>query len=161
VAKRKEGDERDRAKPESRPPAFITVPPRRVLFLCVHNSARSQIAEGLARHLAPPGVEIWSAGSKPGTVDPRAIQVMQEIGIDIGAQRSKPLDQVPWRDADTVVTVCGERDEVCPAVASGVRRVHWPLPDPTQAPQDQALGAFRDTRDELKWRIASLWPQGD
>jgi len=145
----------------SRPPAFITAPPRRVLFLCVHNSARSQIAEGLARRLAPAGVQIWSAGSKPGKVDPRAVQVMQEIGIDISAQRSKHLDDVPWRDADTVVTVCGERDEVCPAVASTVRRVHWPLPDPREAPAPEALAAFRETRDELRWRVASLWPHGD
>jgi arsenate reductase len=161
VASRKESDERDPVKAEGRPPAFITAPPRRVLFLCVHNSARSQIAEGLTRHLAPPGVEVWSAGSKPGAVDPRAIQVMQEIGIDIGGQRSKSLDQVPWQEADTVVTVCGERDEVCPVLASGVRRVHWPLSDPVQAPKDQALDAFRETRDELKWRIASMWPRGD
>ena len=145
----------------SRPPAFITKPPRRLLILCVHNSARSQIAEGLARRLAPAGVEIWSAGPEPEPVDPRAIQVMKEIGIDIGAQRSKHLDDVPWRDADTVVTVCGEGDELCPAVASGVRRVHWPLPDPARTPKAEALSAFRETRDELRWRVASLWPHGD
>src|SRR5262245_35336924 len=104
-----------------RPQASITAPPRRVLFLCVHNSARSQMAEGFARQLEPPGVEVWSAGSEPGTVHPLAIRVMSEIGIDLGAARSKGVDAVPWREADTVVTLCGE--EVCPVLATTVRRV--------------------------------------
>ncbi len=144
----------------TRPPAFITAPPRRVLFLCTHNSSRSQIAEGFARALAPEGVEVWSAGTAPTQVHPLAIQVMQEVGFDLSGQRSKSLDQVPWREADTVVTVCGDGELQCPTVAGDVRRVHWPLPDPTQAPQDQALEAFRAIRDEIRWRVSSLWPGG-
>jgi arsenate reductase len=141
-----------------RPAAFITAPPRRVLFLCVHNSARSQIAEGLARAQAPDGVTVWSAGSDPRGVNPLAVQVMNEIGIDIRTQASKHVEEVPWRGADTVVTLCGEAEEECPTLAPDVRRVHWPLPDPAAAPEAQRLQAFRETRDEIRWRVASLWP---
>jgi arsenate reductase len=142
------------------PPAFITSPPRRVLFLCVHNSARSQIAEGFARALAPAGVECWSAGSEPRSVHPLAVQVMREAGIDLAGQRSRRIDEVPWREADTVVTLCGEAEGICPAVAGEVRRVHWPLPDPSAAPEGERLAAFRRARDEIRWRVASLWPGG-
>lgn len=143
------------------PPAFITRPPSRVLFLCVHNSARSQIAEGLARSLAPEGAEVWSAGSEPSRLHPHAVEVMKEIGIDISAQRSKKIDDVPWREADTVVTLCGEADEACPVLSADVRRRHWPLPDPAAAPPDAQLAAFREVRDEIKWRVVSMWPRGD
>lgn len=143
------------------PAAFVSAPPRRLLFLCVHNSARSQMAEGIARASAPAGTEVWSAGSEPGVVHPFAVQVMDEIGIDIRAQRSKGLDHVPWRESDTVVSVCGEGDEVCPTVATNVRRVHWPLPDPTAVPEAERLQAFRIVRDEIRWRVMSLWPGDD
>lgn len=138
-------------------PAFITKPPAVLLLLCIHNSARSQMAEGFARATAPAGTEIWSAGIEPGRVHPMAVEVMKEAGIDISGQTSKSVQDVPWSTADTVVTLCGEADEVCPAVAPGVRRVHWPLPDPSRAPADQQLATFREVRDEIRWRIASLW----
>ena len=141
------------------PPAFITLPPKKALFVCVHNAARSQMAEGFARSYAAPEIEIWSAGTEPGTLHPLAIEVMKEVGIDITAQHSKPLDQVPWQTADTVITLCGESDEVCPAVERTVRRVHWPLPDPLAAPEAERLAVFREVRDEIRWRIASLWPR--
>lgn len=144
-----------------RPPAFITRPPRRVLFLCIHNSSRSQIAEGFARSMAPPDAEIWSAGTQPRGVNPVAVQTMDEAGIDIRGQSSKRLDDIPWQQADTVVTLCGEAEEVCPAVSGEVRRVHWPLPDPAAAPEDRKLEAFREARDEIRWRVASLWPRQD
>jgi arsenate reductase len=140
------------------PRAVITQPPQRVLFLCVHNSARSQLAEGFARKQAPPGVEIWSAGVEPGTVNPLAIQVMEEVGIDIREQTSKHLDTVPWQTADTVITLCGEGAEVCPTVPAEVRKMHWPLADPSAAPKEEQLEAFRKARDEIRWRVASLWP---
>lgn len=149
------------AESAARPLPFISRPPEKALFLCVHNSARSQIAEGFARALAPTHVVIWSAGAEPRGVNPYAVEVMKEIGIDITAQTSKSIDAVPWREADTVITLCGEADEVCPAVAGDVRRVHWPLPDPSSAPEDAKLAAFRETRDEIHWRIASLWPRGE
>ena len=147
--------------PPSPPPAFITAPPRRVLFLCVHNSARSQMAEGFARAMAPGDARIWSAGTEPRGVNPAATEVMKEVGIDIGGQYSKHVDDVPWREADTVVTLCGEAEGICPAVAGDVRRVHWPLPDPAAAPEDGRLAVFREVRAEIRWRVASLWPRGD
>jgi arsenate reductase len=147
--------------PPVRPQAVITSPPRAVLFLCVHNSARSQMAEGFARALAPSEVTVWSAGSEPRGVNPFAIEVMGELGIDIRGQRSQAIDDVPWRDADTVVTLCGEAEGICPVVAGDVRRMHWPLPDPSAAPEAERLQAFRSARDEIRWRVASLWPRGD
>jgi arsenate reductase len=144
-----------------RPPAFITAPPRRVVFVCVHNASRSQMAEGFARLFSPPEAEVWSAGTEPSRVHPMAVRVMSEIDIDIAGQRSKHLDDVPWREADTIVTLCGEADEVCPAVGPLVRRVHWPLPDPSRAPEADAERVFREVRDMIRWRVSSLWPPGD
>jgi len=144
---------------DSHPAAFITRPPTRVLFLCIHNSSRSQMAEGFARRVAPFGVEVMSAGTEPSRVHPRALEAMAEVGIDLTGQTSKHLDDVPWRDCDTVVTLCGEADETCPTLAADVRRVHWPLPDPSAAPRERQLEVFREVRDEIRWRVASLWPQ--
>jgi len=149
------------AESSARPLPFITRPPEKALFLCVHNSARSQIAEGFARSFAPAGTIVWSAGSEPRGVNPFAVEVMKEVGIDITAQSSKNIDDVPWREADTVITLCGEADEVCPALAGDVRRVHWPLPDPSAAPEAAKLAAFREAREEIRWRISSLWPRGE
>jgi arsenate reductase len=144
-----------------RPAAFISAPPRRVVFICAHNASRSQIAEGFGRSMAPPGTQIWSAGTKPRDVHPLAVQVMKEIGIDLAGQRSKHLDEVPWQEADTVVTLCGEGGDLCPALAATVRRVHWPLPDPSVAPEETRLAVFREVRDEIRWRVSSLWPGED
>ena len=143
------------------PAAFVTRPPGKVLFLCVHNASRSQMAEGFARALAPDDVMVMSAGSEPREVHAKAIEVMNEIGIDISAQTSKHLDHVPCQDADTVVTLCGEAQESCPTVAPTVRRLHWPLPDPSAVPPERQLEVFREVRDEIRWRVASLWPHGD
>uniref|UniRef100_A0A832MJQ2 Arsenate reductase ArsC n=1 Tax=Eiseniibacteriota bacterium TaxID=2212470 RepID=A0A832MJQ2_UNCEI len=144
-----------------RPPTFITHPPRKVAFLCIHNSSRSQMAEGFARAMAPRGVEVWSAGTSPTRVHPAALQVMKEVGVDLSAHTSKRLEDIPWAEADTIVTLCGEAEEACPVVAGDVRRVHWPLPDPSAAPEESLLEAFREVRDEIRWRISSLWPAGD
>jgi arsenate reductase len=141
-----------------RPSAFITKAPRRALFICIHNAARSQMAEGFARALSPDGTEIWSAGTRATAVHPLALEVMKEVGIDLSAQQSKTLDAVPWQQADTVISLCGETEDVCPNVAADVRRVHWPLPDPLAAAEDQRLAAFREVRDEIRWRVRSLWP---
>jgi arsenate reductase len=140
-----------------RPHAEGAPGPRGILFLCVANSARSQIAEGLARRLAPPGVRVYSAGSEPGTINPFAIQVLAEAGVDAAAQRSKGLDAVPLDDVDLVVTLCAE--EVCPLFPRPVRRLHWPLPDPARAAgsEDERLAAFRTVRDELATRIPALF----
>ncbi len=122
-----------------------------VLFLCVKNSARSQMAEGLARSMAPPGYRFVSAGSDPGTVNPLAIQALAEERIDISKHRAKGVASVPLDDVDTIVTLCAE--EVCPIVPGQVHRLHWPLPDPKD------LESFRAVRDELRRRLPTLWNQ--
>src|SRR6266511_2959870 len=120
-----------------------------VLFLCVANSARSQMAEGLARALAPPGYRFLSAGSQPGTLNPLAVRVLAEQGIDISRHRAKGLEGISLGQLDTIVTLCAE--EVCPFVPGPVQRLHWPLPDPTE------LAGFRAARDELRRRLPALW----
>ncbi len=128
-----------------------------VLFLCVANSARSQIAEGLARTLAPPGVKVWSAGSRPTEVRPEAIAVLKEIGIDISQHRSKAVAEIPAADVDAVITLCGE--EECPLFLGKAERLHWGLPDPAAVNGSEAerLDAFRKTRDEISKRLKELF----
>ena len=123
----------------------------RIVFLCVANSARSQMAEGLARHLFGDRVHVQSAGSQPTRVNPNAIAVMAEIGIDILTQTSKSIDAVDIEHADLVITLCA--DEVCPVVPGRVERLHWPLPDPVAAPPARMVESFRSVRDELKRRL--------
>jgi arsenate reductase len=127
--------------------------PRGVLFLCVANSARSQMAEGIARFLAPAGVTVWSAGSKPTRVRPEAITALAEIGIDVSHHRSKDVSEIPAAEVDTVITLCGE--EECPVFLGRARRLHWELPDPAgvTGSESHRLDAFRQTRDELQRRL--------
>ena len=129
------------------------------LFLCVANSARSQMAEGLARQLSR-GAPVLSAGSRPSQVNPLAVQVMDEIGIDLTGHRSKGIDEVSMATVSRVVTLCAE--EVCPAVPRGVEHLHWPMPDPAAVPGDgpAQLAAFREVRDELRSRLEALFPSG-
>ena len=131
--------------------------PRGVLFLCVANSARSQLAEGVARSLAAPGVTVWSAGSQPTRVRPEAIAALAEIGIDISAHRSKAVSEIPADQVDTVITLCGE--EECPVFLGKARRLHWGLPDPAGVGGSKAdrEDAFRRTRDELRRRLAAVF----
>lgn len=125
-----------------------------ILFLCVANSARSQMAEGLARHLLGEGVTVTSAGSAPAVVHPLAIEVLAEQGIDIRHHRSKSVGAVDLAGVDLVITLCAE--EVCPVLPARTRRLHWPLPDPVGAPRGELLQRFRETRDELVKRIEGL-----
>jgi arsenate reductase len=131
--------------------------PRHILFLCVQNSVRSQLAEGIARFLAPPGVTVSSAGSSPAFVRPQAIQVLKEVGVDISGHRSKPIEEIDAASVDAVVTLCAE--EVCPVFLGNAVRLHWGLSDPAKAPGDEAarLNAFRATRDELFRRMKLLF----
>jgi arsenate reductase (thioredoxin) len=128
---------------------------KRILFLCVANSARSQMAEGLARNMLGSGVEVLSAGSRPSKVNPYAIEAMSEIGIDISGHRSKSVDDLDPASVDTVITLCA--DEVCPILPGRVQRLHWPIPDP--ASDDPTISAedlrrrFRVARDEVEARI--------
>jgi arsenate reductase len=130
-----------------------------LLFLCVANSARSQMAEGIALALAPPGTPVFSAGSEPALrVHPNAVEVMREIGVDITNQHPKSIDRIPLHQVGTVITLCAE--EVCPTLPGVRRRLHWPLRDPAVAhgntPAD-ALGAFRDVRDEIRARLDAFF----
>lgn len=125
-----------------------------ILFLCVANSARSQMAEGLARAIFGDAVRVQSAGSEPATVNPSAIAVMAERGIDLGTHRSKSVDSIARDDVDLVVTLCA--DEVCPAFLSDAPRLHWPLPDPAAAPEAERLDAFRRAADQIAGRIEVL-----
>lgn len=131
--------------------------PRHILFMCVANSARSQLAEGIARSLAPESVKISSAGSQPSVVRPQAISVLEESGIDISHHRSKSVQAVATNSVDAVITLCAE--EVCPVFLGKAWRLHWGLPDPAAATGDEKriLDAFRTTRDELHRRLSVLF----
>ena len=128
------------------------------LFLCVANSARSQIAEGLARELFGKLVRVQSAGSQPSHVNPNAIVVMREIGIDIGAQRSKSTSEIDPGSVQVVITLCAE--EVCPIWPGKLARLHWPVPDPaTSDPAvtpEAMLARFRTARDELRRKLVAF-----
>ena len=130
-----------------------------LLLLCVANSARSQMAEGLARASAPTGWRVYSAGSQPTVVHPLAIEVMQEMGIDITNHSSKGLDEVPVEKADYIITLCA--DEVCPVVSSSTQRLHWPLPDPASEGEmiRYQIESFRDARDDIKRRLDKFWTE--
>jgi arsenate reductase len=131
--------------------------PRHVLFLCVANSARSQMAEGIARSLAPVGVMVSSAGSQPSRVNPLAIRALDEIGIDIRSHTSKSVDSISPAGVDAVITLCAE--EVCPVFLGKAHRVHWGLPDPAVVggTEEDRLQTFRDVRDELRRRLAIVF----
>ena len=124
-----------------------------ILFLCVANSARSQLAEAIVRHLAPE-LEVWSAGSEPTHVRPQVRTVLDEVGIDPRGLRSKSMLEVPMEDISVVVTLC--REERCPFMPGEYTKVSWPLPDPAAAPDDELDEAFRATRDELLRRLPTL-----
>ena len=126
-----------------------------ILFLCVANSARSQMAEGLARRLFGERVAVQSAGSEPSQVNPLAVEVMRELGVDLGSHRSKSVTTIDPDTVGTVITLCAE--EVCPVFLSEARRLHWPIPDP--ASRDSSLSReemrerFRTARDTLRGRL--------
>ena len=127
----------------------------RVLFLCTHNSARSQMAEGLLRDLAGGRFEAHSAGTEATLVRPLAIRAMDEIGIDITDQESKTLDRYLKERFDYVITVCDEANEACPFFPGAKNRLHWSLEDPSRAEgtEEERLGVFRKVRDEIRGRI--------
>ena len=136
----------------------VRMRPLRVLFLCVRNSARSQIAEGLLRSMAGRAVEVKSAGLEAGGLRPEAVTVMEELGLDITHQRSKSIDELAGERFDIVVTTCEEAKEACPYFSDARETLHWDLPDPAGVPGDEAtrLEAFREVRNELWTHIADL-----
>jgi protein-tyrosine-phosphatase len=130
----------------------------RVLFLCTHNSARSQMAEGILRHLGGDRLEVRSAGTVATRVHPLASAAMAEKGIDIKGQRSKHLDEFSGQDFDFVVTVCDNARESCPVFPGAQEMIHWSIADPSAVEGDEAmrLRAFRIASDELMTRIRYL-----
>ncbi len=136
----------------------MQVPKFRVLFLCTGNSCRSQMAEGWANHLGNECVAARSAGIEAHGLHPRAVAVMQEAGVDISHQQSKPVTAEMLEWADLVVTVCGHADESCPMLPPHVRKEHWPLEDPARATgtEDEIMTKFRAIRDEIRRRVETL-----
>ena len=124
-----------------------------VLFLCVANSARSQMAEGLARAMDLDGFEVHSAGSDPAVVNPLAVRALNERSIPADGQFSKGLDEVPIDRVRTVITLCEE--EVCPNLPDSATHLHWPMPDPAAATgsEDERLESFRKVRDMIDERL--------
>jgi arsenate reductase len=130
----------------------------KVMFVCTGNSARSQMAEGFARHFGQGRVEAYSAGMAPSTLHPHAVRVMQEKGLDISGQRSKAFDWDLARQMRIVVTVCGHANETCPILPPEVMRLHWPLEDPAaaQGSEESVLATFRKIRDQIEAQVRTL-----
>lgn len=130
----------------------------KILFLCVANSARSQLAEGLAKSILGSQVHVESAGSEPsGTVQPWAVKSLSEIGIDISKNWSKSFEQLPQEflsELDYVITLCAE--EVCPAFISKAKRLHWPIKDPAKVSETEKQAAFQIAREEIKEKITDF-----
>lgn len=128
---------------------------RRVLFLCTHNAARSQMAEGLLRHLAGDRFEAYSAGTEATGVRRLAVRAMAEIGIDISRQRSKMLDRYVGQSFDAVITLCDEANEACPVFPGATERLHWSFADPSAGTgtEEERFAKYRAVRDGIRKRI--------
>jgi arsenate reductase len=127
----------------------------RVLFLCTHNSARSQMAEGLLRQLAGNRFEAHSAGTEATHMRPLAVRAMDEVGVDISGQESKTLERYLREPFDYVITVCDDANEACPVFPGAKNRRHWSLPDPSAAEgtEEERLAVFRSVRDGIRDRV--------
>jgi ArsR family transcriptional regulator, arsenate/arsenite/antimonite-responsive transcriptional repressor / arsenate reductase (thioredoxin) len=133
--------------------------PLRVLFLCTENNARSQMAEGLLRHLAGNTLDVCSAGSQPSRVHPYAIRALAQMGIDISQQTAKHLDMLQGQSFDVVITVCDRMKECCPTWPSDPEQIHWSLPDPVAlegTSEDACFAAFEETARQLMIRVRHL-----
>jgi len=127
----------------------------KVLFVCTHNSARSQMAEGFLRRLGGDAIEATSAGTEPGELHPLAVEVMAEEGIDISGQHAKSVDDFVQQRFDYVITVCDDANESCPIFPNALHRLHWSFPDPSMAggTHEERLAVFRQVRDGVKARV--------
>ena len=135
----------------------------RVLFLCTHNSARSQMAEGFLCHLAGDRFEAHSAGTEATHVRPLAVRAMAEVGMDISQQESKTLERYLGEPFGYVITVCDDANEACPIFPGAKERLHWSFPDPSRATgtEEERLKVFRAVRDEIRARIEGELLQPD
>jgi arsenate reductase len=132
---------------------------KRALFICTHNSARSQMAEGVVNHDLAGRVKAFSAGTEPSAVHPLSIAVMQEIGIDISHHRSKSVDEFAEEKFDFVITLCDQAAENCPVFFGGAQRLHMGFPDPAAATgsEEERLAAFRKARDQIRKQIVGFF----
>jgi arsenate reductase len=131
---------------------------KRILFICTRNSSRSQMAEGLINHDLAGRFEAFSAGTEPSFVNPLAIAVMNELGIDISRRRSKGLDEFAGQKFDYVITLCSQADEACPVFFGGTKKIHMGFPDPTatvEGEQEQ-IAAFRRVRDQIRKQVVEF-----
>ena len=135
---------------------------QRLLIVCTGNSARSQIAEGLIRYEAGERFEVFSAGTQPAPVRKEAVEVMQELGIDISAHRSKPVTEFVGQEFDYVITVCDRAREECPVFSGAPERLHWPFEDPAAFTEvgEERLLAFRRLRDRIHARVMVFLGEG-
>jgi arsenate reductase len=137
---------------------------KRVLFICTHNSARSQMAEALVNGDLKGRVAAYSAGTEPSSVHPLAVAVMRELGIDISNQRSKGLEEFVTQKFDYVITLCSQADESCPVFFGGTQKIHMAFPDPAVVTgnEEEKISAFRKARDQIRDQIAEfLSKQGE
>jgi arsenate reductase len=127
----------------------------KVLFVCTHNSARSQMAEGFLRHLGGDAFEADSAGTEPGALHPLAVEAMAEVGVDISGQRAKSVDDFVQQRFDYVITVCDDANESCPIFPNALHRLHWSFPDPSAATgsHEERLAVFREVRGGIRERM--------
>jgi len=125
---------------------------KKVLFLCTHNSCRSQMAEGIVNHYINDRLQAFSAGTEATSVNPRALEVMQEIGIDLSGHHSKTMDEFAGEKLDYVITLCGDANERCPLFFGGVERIHIGFHDPSKVTgtDEEVMAEFRRVRDEIK-----------
>ena len=135
---------------------------KRVLFLCTHNSCRSQMAEGLVNHFLGDRFQAFSAGTEATRVNPLAARVMGELGIDLAGHRSKTLDEFAGQSFDFVITLCGDANEKCPLFFGGVQRLHIGFDDPSRlaGSEDEVLPEYRRVRDEIRRRLTAFLTGG-
>ena len=131
---------------------------KKVLFLCTGNSCRSQMAEGFLRYYGDDNFEVYSAGISPVGVNPLAVKVMKEAGVDISGQTSDPIDMEIVRDADMLISLCGGAKESCPVIPAKVEKRHWALEDPAEAKgsEEEILAKFREVRDQIAQNVKEL-----
>lgn len=134
---------------------------QRILFLCTGNSARSQMAEGLLGHMAGDRFEVFSAGTRPAGLNPNAVKVMAEMGIDISGHRSKHVDEFSGQAFDCVFTVCDNAKEACPLFPGRGKRIHHSFEDPASAPPERQLEVFRRVRDEIAVNLRKFVRDGE
>ena len=131
---------------------------KRVLFICTHNSARSQMAEGLVNHDLAGRVQAFSAGTEPSSVNPLVIAAMKEVGIDISRHRSKSIDEFSDEKFDFVITLCDHAAESCPVFFGGTQRMHMGFPDPAvvTGTEEEKLSFFRKLRDQIRKEVVDF-----